>query len=145
MFQAYKGNGSYCNTKKLSVRCSANLQTSLVLCELGSDRSPEKKECVFKNMEAIGWQCHGLRSLGSATGNICTVASGQANAYYEFGLHCWDICAAGVILTEAGGYICDTSGGPLDLMSRRLIVACSQQIAEELAGALVVQMNLPSD
>lgn len=145
MYKAIKGQGSYCNGVKLSVKQSQSLSSSLVCAELGSDRSQEKRECVFKNMDAVGWQCHGLRALGSATGNICAVASGEANAYFEFGLHCWDICAASVVLTEAGGYICDTTSAPLDLLKRRLIAACSKQIAEELSKALVVQLDLPSD
>lgn len=145
MFTARKGNGSYCNGQKLSVRRSSSLKDSLVCCEMGSDRDAAKKECVFKNMESVGWQCHGLRSLGSAAMNICSVASGYLNAYYEFGLHCWDMCAPCVVLAEAGGYVCDTNGEPLDLMKRRLIVACSEQVAKELSRALVVQLELPSD
>lgn len=145
MFTARLGNGAYCNGKRLNVRCSASLKDSLVCAELGSDRTDEKKNCVFKNMESVGWQCHGLRSLGSASMNIIAVASGYANAYFEFGLHCWDICAPSVILTEAGGFMCDTTGGQLDLLNRRIIVACTESIANQLSKALIVQLELPSD
>ena len=41
--------------------------------------------------------------LGSAALNMCMVAQGKADAYYEFGVHCWDIAAGDVILREAGG------------------------------------------
>ena len=41
--------------------------------------------------------------MGSAALNACMVASGRANAYYEYGVHCWDIAAAVVIVREAGG------------------------------------------
>ena len=44
-----------------------------------------------------------IRSLGSAALNACMVASGRADAYYEYGVHCWDIAAAVVIVREAGG------------------------------------------
>ena len=44
-----------------------------------------------------------IRSLGSAALNMCYVAAGRADAYYEFGIHCWDIAAGIVILKEAGG------------------------------------------
>ena len=146
MFTGRKGNGAYCNGNKISVRCSSSLKDSLICAELGSDRNEAKRKCVFENMQAIGWQCHGLRSLGSAAMNICAVASGHVNAYYEFGLHCWDMCAPCAILSEAGGYACDTSGAqPLDLLKRRLIVACNEQIAKELSAAMPVQLELPSD
>ena len=145
MFSAREGNGAYCNGKRLKVRCSTSLKDSLVCAEVGSDRSEEKKDCVFKNLQSVAWQCHGIRSLGSAAMNICAVAMGHANAFYEFGLHCWDMCAPCAILSEAGGFVCDTRGNPLDLTRRRVLVACSERIARELSQALVVQMELPSD
>ena len=51
-----------------------------------------------------------IRMFGSAALNICHVAKGAGEAYFEFGLHCWDMAAAAVILREAGGYVCDTTG-----------------------------------
>lgn len=50
-----------------------------------------------------------------------------------------------VIMREAGGYVCDTTGGPLDLLSRRIIVAASEKIGQELAKALPVQLTLERD
>lgn len=145
MFTARSGNGAYCNGSKLSVRSVASLQESLVCAELGSDRDPKKKDCVFSNMAAVGWRCHGLRALGSAAMNICAVAQGHVQAYYEFGLHCWDMCAPATILSEAGGFVCDSTGGEFNLLKRRIIVACNEKIASELAAALVCQLDLPTD
>ena len=51
-----------------------------------------------------------VRSLGSAALNMCYVASGRADAYYEFGVHCWDIAAGIVILKEAGGISLGSAG-----------------------------------
>lgn len=51
-----------------------------------------------------------IRMQGSAALNLCTVASGGADAYYEFGLHVWDFAAAGLIVEEAGGVVIDPSG-----------------------------------
>lgn len=145
MFTAKKGQGAFCNGNKIHVRSVPSLKESLVCAELGSDRSLEKKKCVFSNMESVGWQCHGLRSLGSAAMNICAVAQGHAQAYYEFGLHCWDMCAPVIILTEAGGFAADTTGQQFDLLRRRVIVACNEKIARELADALTHQLDLPLD
>ncbi len=47
---------------------------------------------------------------GSAALNLCTIASGGADGYYEFGIHVWDIAAAGLIVEEAGGVVIDPSG-----------------------------------
>ena len=42
---------------------------------------------------------------------MCTVAKGSAEAYYEFGIHVWDIAAASIIIEEAGGVVLDPTGG----------------------------------
>ena len=47
---------------------------------------------------------------GSAALNLCSIASGGADIYYEFGIHVWDIAAAGIIVEEAGGVLLDPSG-----------------------------------
>ena len=41
---------------------------------------------------------------------MCLVATGGADAYYEMGIHCWDMAGAGVIVTEAGGVLMDVTG-----------------------------------
>ena len=51
-----------------------------------------------------------IRMQGSAALNLCSVASGSADIYYEFGIHVWDIAAAGLIVEEAGGVLLDPSG-----------------------------------
>lgn len=48
--------------------------------------------------------------MGSAALNMCLVALGGADAYYEMGIHAWDMAAGVLIATEAGGYICDLNG-----------------------------------
>ena len=48
--------------------------------------------------------------LGSAALNLCTVANGGADIYYEYGIHVWDIAAAGLIAEEAGAVLLDPSG-----------------------------------
>ena len=51
-----------------------------------------------------------IRAWGSAALNMCAVAAGYADAYYEFGPHCWDFAAGEVIVKEAGGTVVDTEG-----------------------------------
>ncbi|XP_016296098.1 inositol monophosphatase 2-like [Sinocyclocheilus anshuiensis] len=70
------------------------------------------------------------RVIGSSTLALCHITSGAAEAYYQYGLHCWDIAAAAVIIREAGGYVIDTTGGALDLMSRRVVAAGTREIAD---------------
>ncbi|KAH0504706.1 Inositol monophosphatase 1 [Microtus ochrogaster] len=81
---------------------------------------------------------HRIRSVGTAAVNMCLVATGGADAYYEMGIHCWDMAGAGVIVTEAGGVLMDVTGGPFDLMSRRIIAANSKALAERIAKEIEI-------
>lgn len=145
LFTARKGNGSYLNGKPIHVSGCKTIDEALVIAELGGARDQEKMDCVCKNAQAIMWKCHGLRSLGSAAMNTCSIACGSADAYYEFGLHAWDMCASALILTEAGGCVIDTEGGPLDLMNRRIIAAATPDLANQLSKLLPVHLKLESD
>ncbi|XP_077868290.1 inositol monophosphatase 1-like [Saccoglossus kowalevskii] len=64
---------------------------------------------------------------------MCEVARGNADAYYEFGIHCWDYAASDLIVREAGGVVIDTEGGALDLMARRVLAASSQKLADQIS------------
>jgi myo-inositol-1(or 4)-monophosphatase len=73
---------------------------------------------------------------GSAAVNMCLVASGQADAYYEYGIHCWDIAAGDVIVREAGGVCMMPNGDDLDVMKRGILCSSSFQLASQLMPAI---------
>uniref|UniRef100_UPI00398EC42D inositol monophosphatase 1 n=1 Tax=Pristiophorus japonicus TaxID=55135 RepID=UPI00398EC42D len=134
MYTARRGQGAFCNGQRLKVSGQEDISKALIVTELGSIRTPEIVKTVLSNMEKlISIPSHGIRALGTAAVNMCMVATGGADAYYEMGIHCWDMAAAAVIVTEAGGVVLDISGGPFDLMSRRVIAASSRAIAERIA------------
>ncbi|CAG2117760.1 unnamed protein product [Medioppia subpectinata] len=146
LYTARKGSGAYCNGRPISVSKNCNsLSEALLLCEFGNQRDDEKKNAVFRNLEAVGWLVHGVRCMGSAALNLCSVADGSADAYWEFGLHVWDMAAGAVIVTEAGGVVMDTKGGPVDIMNRRILGACCDKIGHELSAALPIHLDLESD
>lgn len=136
MYTAEHSKGSFCNGHRLKVSGVADLSKALVVTEAGSRRDPSGMEFVFRNMHNIIKQAHGLRCMGSAALNMCSVAAGEADAYYEFGIHCWDMAAAALIVTEAGGIVMDTKGGPLNLMNRRVLCASSQALAIAISQRL---------
>ena len=51
-----------------------------------------------------------MRSLGSAALDMALVASGSADVYYEWGIHCWDMAAGKLLVEEAGGVVKNTKG-----------------------------------
>ncbi|KAJ5736627.1 Inositol monophosphatase [Penicillium malachiteum] len=94
------------------------LSNALVSIEWGSDRSGpnwETKIATFVKLgqakENGGAMVRSFRSLGSAALNMCAVAEGTMDLYWEGGCWEWDVCAAWVILTEAGGIVADGSPG----------------------------------
>lgn len=82
-----------------------------------------------------------MRALGSAALNMAYVALGSGDINYEYGIHAWDIAAGDIIVREAGGVCLDPSGGPLDLMSRRVLSASSQELANEFIK--IIQQYYP--
>ncbi|XP_019383394.1 PREDICTED: inositol monophosphatase 1 isoform X2 [Gavialis gangeticus] len=139
MYTGRKGKGAFCNGQKLQVSGQEDITKSLLVTELGSNRDPEVLKTVLSNMEKLlGIPVHGIRAVGTAAVNMCLVATGGADAYYEMGIHCWDMAGAGIIITEAGGVLLDVSGGPFDLMSRRIIAASSQTLGERIAKELQI-------
>ena len=145
LFTARRGSGAYLNGKPIHASGCKDLTQALVIAELGGSREEARKDAVCRNAQAIMWKCHGLRSLGSAAMNTCSVACGSADVYYEFGLHAWDMCASALILTEAGGCVIDTKGGPLDLMNRRMIAAATPELALQVSNLLPVHLDLERD
>lgn len=139
MYTGRKGKGAFCNGQKLQVSGQEDITKSLLVTEMGSNREPETLKIVLSNMERLlSIPVHGIRAVGTAAVNMCLVATGGADAYYEMGIHCWDMAGAGIIITEAGGVLLDVSGGPFDLMSRRIIAASSRAIGERIAKELQI-------
>lgn len=122
LYSAIKGQGAYLNLEtKLPLRVPQpfeSLNHCLVAVEWGSDRSGNDfkvKSEAFRRLAATkeegGGMVHGLRSFGSAALNLCGVASGGLDIYWEAGCWAWDVCAGWVILKEAGGMMVDANPG----------------------------------
>jgi len=74
-----------------------------------------------------------LRRLGSASIDLCMLASGQLDAYYERGLHAWDMAAAALVVLEAGGRVVGIDGIP---PQEHMVVAAAEPLCRTLATAL---------
>lgn len=94
------------------------LSEALIAVEWGNDRSGSNWEAKIKTWDNLGRakedggaMIHSARSFGSAALNLCAVASGSIDLYWEGGCWAWDVCAGWVILKEAGGVIVDANPG----------------------------------
>lgn len=95
-----------------------DLSTALVAIESGSTRDGsifDLKMQVFRQLAASkdigGAMVHSWRSLGSAALNLCAVAAGELDLYWEGGCYAWDVCAGWCILSEAGGIMASANPG----------------------------------
>ncbi|XP_015224836.1 PREDICTED: inositol monophosphatase 1-like [Cyprinodon variegatus] len=133
MFTAQRGKGAFCNGEPLQVSAQTDVHQSIIATEFGSNRDPEAVDSIFCSLRNIlKLPVHGVRGAGSAAINMCLVASGCVEAYYEIGIHVWDIAAASLLVSEAGGVLMDVEGADLDLMSRRIVAANNKSIAERI-------------
>ena len=78
-----------------------------------------------------------FRRLGAAALDLCAVACGRTELFFEYSLCPWDHAAGSLIITEAGGYICTLEGGPLSLTDRCSVWA-SNRVNRELLKELEV-------
>ncbi|VDP85452.1 unnamed protein product [Echinostoma caproni] len=110
LYHAEKGQGAFRNNDKITVSSIKDLSEALVLTDWGGDRNSESLDKKCSNMRRIIAKARGLRTMGSAALHICQVAAGNGDAFFEFGIHCWDYAAAMLIVQEAGGYCCNFDG-----------------------------------
>lgn len=144
-FTARRGKGAFMNGKAIRVSGETRLEHSLVTTEFGTSREEEKTTVVLENIGKLVRVVHGMRSLGSAALNMAMVALGGADFNYEYGIHAWDIAAGDLLVREAGGVCLDPAGGPLDLMSRRVLAASSQELADKVVAMLTQYYPQPRD
>ncbi|KAL1236936.1 Inositol monophosphatase ttx-7 [Trichinella spiralis] len=148
LFTARKGLGAFRNGFPIQASNTTVLNKALLLLTFGVQNRfslPNAVDVYLQNNKRIVEQgIRGHRSFGSAALNMCYVALGCADAYIEFGLHCWDIAAGRLIVEEAGGLVIDPSGGPIDIMARR-VLACSTAELGKAIGDIVEVIDLPKD
>ncbi|HEX2969537.1 MAG TPA: inositol monophosphatase family protein [Bacteroidales bacterium] len=134
MFTAWKEGGAWLNGERIHVSSASALSESLVAT--GFPYSDFSR--LDKYIELFTWflkNSHGVRRLGSAATDIAYIACGRFEAFYEYGLHPWDIAAATIILREAGGKISDFSGNEGNLSGKE-VVAASVAVYSEILGVV---------
>ncbi|MCA6217660.1 inositol monophosphatase [Ideonella sp. B7] len=134
LFVASRGRGAYLNDKRLRVSRRTRLQD----CLIGTGfpfRRGDNFQRYMKMFETLMPLCAGLRRPGSAALDLCYVAAGYYDAFFETGLSPWDIAAGSLIITEAGGLVGNFTGEP-DFLNQREILAGSPRIYGQLVPLL---------
>jgi myo-inositol-1(or 4)-monophosphatase len=119
MFAAEKGGGSRLNSAPIHVSKTARLAESLVATGFPSHKRHKNPNIHLYHQ--ITLRSHGVRRAGSAAIDLCYVASGRFDAFWEFNLNSWDTAAGVLLVQEAGGKVTNFSDAPFSIDSREVL------------------------
>ncbi len=115
MFTAIQGGGAALNGKAIAVSETAKLEQAVLASGFPYAKRPEDSDNL-RQFEHFAPRTRGMRRFGSAALEMCWVAAGRFEAYWEWGLHRWDFFAGMLIVREAGGIVTDFSGEQGDVL-----------------------------
>jgi myo-inositol-1(or 4)-monophosphatase len=121
LFAAEQGSGAYLNGQRIHVSKTANLAESLVATGFPSHKRHKNPNIFFYHQ--ITLRTHGVRRAGAAALDLCCVACGRFDGFWEFNLNPWDTAAGVLLVEEAGGRITNFHGGPFELASRETLAS----------------------
>ncbi|MEX0783371.1 MAG: inositol monophosphatase family protein [Dehalococcoidia bacterium] len=110
MFSAVAGGGAFLGERPIRVTAQSSLETALVSTGFGYD--PARRAFQGRVLAEVVPRVRDVRRGGSAALDLCWVACGRVDAYYEFGLNDWDMAAGALIVREAGGRTGTFAGAP---------------------------------
>ena len=145
-FSAARGKGAQLNGKPIHVSAVPNLAAGLVATGFPTKMLRHKRANI-EYYWGFTLRSHGVRRDGSAALDLCTVACGRFEGFWEFGLHSWDTAAGILIVREAGGKVTDFNGeeysvgGPNILATNGLIHEEMRLLALEIGAKIASGEN----
>lgn len=118
-FVAERGRGAWLNDESIGVSETDELVRALVVTGFPYDR--EEVPAAIDIFGRLALRTQSMRRLGSAALDLCYVAAGRLDAYYERGGYPWDVAAGSLILEEAGGRITDYKGRPFETEGKEVL------------------------
>jgi myo-inositol-1(or 4)-monophosphatase len=134
MFAAHAGGGATLNDRPIRVSDIARVEDALIVTGFPYDvrEHPERSLPLFR---AFLMRAQGIRRDGSAALNLCYLATGRFDGFWEGHLAPWDMAAGVLMVREAGGVVTNYEGGPFVLDAKQ-ILATNGRIHEEMRGIL---------
>ncbi len=121
LFSAEKGSGARLNGEPIRVSSTRQLSECLVATGFPSHKRHQNPNIYFYHQLTL--RSHGVRRAGSAALDLCDVACGRFDGFWEFNLNPWDTAAGVLLIEEAGGRVTDFSGGPFQIASRETLAS----------------------
>jgi myo-inositol-1(or 4)-monophosphatase len=120
LFWAVEGEGAWLNDNKIEISTITDPSKSLIATGFPYSHF-ELVDPYLVLLKKLMQKTHGIRRPGAASYDLCCVAAGRVEGFYEYGLSPWDVAAGSLIIKEAGGTITDWVGGQGWLFGRRII------------------------
>ena len=130
-FTAERGKGAHLNGKPIHASEVDELEKSLLSTSF-SQHNPEHFARNMRNFEYLARSTQGVRRLGCAAVEMCYVACGRTDAYWELKINAWDIAAGGLICEEAGASVTDIEGKPDYFKPPYPVLSCAPGIRNQL-------------
>jgi myo-inositol-1(or 4)-monophosphatase len=121
MFTAEKGGGAFLNGQPIRVSDISNLAECLVATGFPSHKRHKNPNIFFYHQ--ITLKTHGVRRAGSAALDLCDVACGRFDGFWEFNLNPWDTAAGVLMVEEAGGRVTRFDGQPFRIDSKETLAS----------------------
>ena len=133
LFVAEEGKGAFLNGEAIKVSKQESVQDSLIATGFAYSAAGKRENLEYfqKMLESA----QAVRRLGSAAIDLCYVACGRFDGFWELGLNPWDTAAGQLIVTEAGGKVTLLDGKPFDIY-QKTVVATNSKIHKELLTLL---------
>ena len=143
LFYASKGKGAYMNDRRIRVSKRTRMLDALIGTGFPF-RKGDNFQRYLKMFEDVMVQCAGVRRPGAASLDLCYVAAGFYDGFFETGLSPWDVAAGALIITEAGGLVGNFTGEP-DYLYQREILAGTPRIYGQLVKTLAQYTRVITD
>lgn len=131
-WSAFADGGAFCDGQPLVRTATPTLDGALV--GTGFQYVAERRERQGQIIAQLLGQVRDIRRLGAAAVDLCLVAAGQLDAFYEHGLNSWDFAAGALIASEAGVKVAGIDGGPA---TERLTIAAMPELWTPLHDAII--------
>jgi len=120
LFTAARGQGAYLNEKRIRVSSRSRMDDALIGTGFPF-RNFTHMDAYLAIFRELAEKTSGLRRPGAASLDLAYVAAGRLDGFWEFGLAPWDMAAGSILISEAGGLVCDFSGESNYLSSGNII------------------------
>jgi myo-inositol-1(or 4)-monophosphatase len=134
LFYASRGRGAFLNDRRLRVSKRTRMNEALIGTGFPFRKGDNFKRYV-KMFEEVMQHCAGLRRPGAAALDLCYVAAGYYDGFFETGLNPWDVAAGSLMITEAGGLIGNFTG-EADYLYQREVVAGTPKVYGQMVQML---------